>query len=76
MVERVLMNREGGLTIPWSIREAFGLEDDAELILETVEGGIFVRVLPESSFEDYTEEQISGFACDEEALGPLLPPKP
>lgn len=73
MTERVTINGSGVITIPENLRQAYGLHADDELILETVAQGILLRPTTGIPFEDYSEERIAEFACEEEALGKLLP---
>ncbi len=73
MIERVTINSRGVITIPAKLREAFGLKPNDELILETVDQGILLRPSVSVPVELYSEERITEFTTDEEALGKLLP---
>jgi AbrB family looped-hinge helix DNA binding protein len=74
MTERITINGRGGITIPASLREAFGLGAGEELIAEQTPEGILLRPSITTPIEVYTEERIAEFASDEDELAKLYPP--
>lgn len=74
MIEKATLTKRGVITIPAKFREAFGLNADDELILESVEEGLLIRPSMSVPLEIYSEARIAEFAEDEEALAPLLRP--
>ena len=73
MVSKVTLNDRGVITIPASLRQAYGLKANDELILEGTEAGILLRPSVSVPLEIYTEARIAEFARDEAAIGKLLP---
>lgn len=75
MRNKVTINDRGVITIPARMREAFGLKANDELIIEDTESGLLIRPAFSVPVELYTEDRISEFARDEDAVGKLLPPE-
>jgi len=73
MGSKVTLNDRGVITIPASLRQAYGLKANDELILEGTEAGILLRPSVSVPLEIYTEARIAEFARDEAAIGKLLP---
>ena len=73
MGSKVTLNDRGVITIPASLRQAYGLKANDELILEGTEAGILLRPSVSVPIEIYTEARIAEFARDEAAIGKLLP---
>ena len=73
MVTKVTINDRGVITIPATLRKAYGLEANGELILEGTEAGILLRPSLSVPIEMYTEARIAEFARDDAAIGRLLP---
>lgn len=73
MVSKVTLNDRGVITIPASLRQAYGLKANDELILEGTDAGILLRPSVSVPLEIYTEARIAEFARDEAAIGKLLP---
>lgn len=73
MGSKVTLNQRGVITIPASLRQAYGLKANDELILEGTEAGILLRPSVSVPIEIYTEARIAEFARDEAAIGKLLP---
>ena len=75
MQNKVTINERGVLTIPASMREAFGIKANDELIIEETERGLLLRPSFSVPVELYTEERIKEFASDDDAIGKRLPPE-
>ena len=73
MSERTTINDRGVITIPAAIRRAFGLKAGEELIVDQTPEGILLRPSVNVPIEIYTEERITEFASDEQAIDELLP---
>lgn len=73
MSERVTISKRGVITIPASLRQAFGLKANDDLIAEGTEQGILLRPAVSVPIELYSEGRIREFTSDEEAIGPHLP---
>lgn len=73
MITKVTLSNRGVITIPASLRQAYGLKANDELILEGTEAGILLRPSVSVPLEIYTEARIAEFARDEAAIGKLLP---
>ena len=76
MQNKVTINERGVITIPARMREAFGLKANDELIIEDTENGLLLRPAFSVPIEVYSEDRISEFASDEDAIGKLLPTEP
>jgi AbrB family looped-hinge helix DNA binding protein len=72
MEERVTIGQYGTITIPARLRETYGLKTNDELIIEPSDKGLLLRPISSEPIEIYTEERISEFASEEEAVGRLL----
>lgn len=72
-MSKVTLSERGVITIPASLRQAYGLKANDELILEGTEAGILLRPSISVPIEIYTEARIAEFARDEVAIGKLLP---
>lgn len=72
-MSKVTLSERGVITIPASLRQAYGLKANDELILEGTEAGILLRPSISVPIEIYTEARIAEFARDEAAIGKLLP---
>jgi antitoxin PrlF len=72
-MDKVTLSSRGVITIPASLRQAYGLKANDELILEGTEAGILLRPSIVVPLEIYTEARIAEFARDEAAVGKLLP---
>ena len=72
-MSKVTLSERGVITIPSSLRQAYGLKANDELILEGTEAGILLRPSISVPMEIYTEARISEFVRDERAIGKLLP---
>ncbi len=72
-MSKVTLSERGVITIPASLRQAYGLKANDELILEGTEAGILLRPSISVPIEIYTEGRIAEFARDEAAIGKLLP---
>lgn len=72
-MSKVTLSERGVITIPASLRQAYGLKPNDELILEGTEAGILLRPSISVPIEIYTEARIAEFARDEAAIGKLLP---
>ena len=73
MDTRVTINSRGVITIPASVRQAYGLKPNDELIVQETEQGILLRPAVSVPIEIYTDERIREFAEDEPAIQTLLP---
>ena len=73
MESKTTINERGVITIPAALRRAYGLEANDELLIEAVPEGILLRPTISVPVELYTEERISEFAKDEQAIGKHLP---
>jgi len=73
MRSRVVINGRGVITIPASLRRAFGLTAGEELIAEQTPEGILLRPAVSVPIEIYTEERIAEFRSDEGEIEKLLP---
>ena len=71
-MSKVTLSERGVITIPASLRQAYGLKANDELILEGTEAGILLRPSIIVPIEIYTEARIAEFARDEAAIGKLL----
>ena len=67
MESKTIINERGVITIPAALRRAYGLEANDELLIEAVPEGI-LRPTISGPVELYTEERISEFAEDEQAI--------
>ena len=76
MQNKVTINDRGVITIPARMRDALGLKANDELIIEDTENGLLIRPAFSVPIELYSEDRISEFASDEDAVGKLLPPTP
>jgi len=76
MQNKVTINERGVITIPARMRDAFGLKANDELIIEDTENGLLLRPAYSVPIEVYSEQRISEFARDEDAIGKFLPPDP
>lgn len=74
MQNRITINERGVITIPAKMREVFGIKGSDELIIEDTDQGLLIRPAFSVPIEVYTEDRISEFAADEDAIGKLLPP--
>ena len=72
-MSKVTISYRGVITIPASLRQAYGLKANDELILEGTEAGILLRLSMSVPIEIYTEARIAEFARDEAGIGKLLP---
>lgn len=72
MPTKAIINDRGVITIPASIRQAFGLKANDELIIEETEQGILLRPVISVPLEVYSEQRIADFASDEAAIGKVL----
>ena len=72
-MRKVTISDRGVITIPASLRQAYGLKANDELILEGTEAGILLRLSMSVPIEIYTEARIAEFARDEAGIGKLLP---
>lgn len=72
-MDKVTLNDRGVITIPASLRHAYGLKANDELIVEGTEAGILLRPSVSVPLEIYTEARIAEFARDENAIRKLLP---
>ncbi len=72
-MSKVTLSERGVITIPASLRQAYGLKANDELILEGTEAGILLRPSISVPIEIYTEARIAEFARDDAAIGKLLP---
>lgn len=72
-MSKVTLSDRGVITIPASLRQAYGLKANDELILEGTEAGILLRPSISVPIEIYTEARIAEFARDEAGIGKLLP---
>jgi AbrB family looped-hinge helix DNA binding protein len=72
MQDKVTIGRRGIITIPAKMREAFGLKEQDELIIEDTGQGLLLRPALSVPIEMYTEERIAEFARDEKAIGRVL----
>ena len=72
-MSKVTISDRGVITIPASLRQAYGLKANDELILEGTEAGILLRPSMSVPIEIYTEARIAEFARDEAGIGKLLP---
>ena len=72
MQQKVTIGRRGIITIPAKMREAFGLKQDDELIIENTDQGLLLRPAMSVPIEIYSEKRIAEFAEDEEAIGRVL----
>lgn len=75
MAIKVTLNERGVITIPATVREAYGLKANDELILEDTEAGLLLRPSVSVPLEIYSESRIAEFARDEAAIRRLLPKK-
>jgi len=73
MNERITMNERGVITIPATLRRAFGLQAGDELIAEDTTEGILLRPSVSVPIELYSEERIADFASEAAAIETLLP---
>ena len=69
---KATISGRGVVTIPASIRQAFGLKADDEIIIEETEQGILLRPAISVPLEVYSEKRIAEFASDEKAIGKRL----
>jgi AbrB family looped-hinge helix DNA binding protein len=69
---KATINARGVITIPTSIRAAFGLKANDEVIIEETEQGILLRPALSVPIEIYTEKRIAEFASDDKAIGKHL----
>ncbi len=74
MQSKVTINARGVITVPAKMRKAFGIKANDELIIESTEHGLLLRPAFSVPIEVYTEERISEFGSDENAIGKILPP--
>ena len=74
MQRKITINERGAITVPAKMRKAFGIKANDELIIEDNEAGLLLRPAFSVPIEVYTEERISEFASDENAVGKILPP--
>jgi antitoxin PrlF len=72
MQNKVTIGRRGIITIPVKLREAFGLKENDELLIEDTGEGLLLRPAISVPIERYSEKRISEFAADEEAVGRVL----
>lgn len=72
MQEKVIIGRRGVITIPAKLRQAFGLRQNDELIIEKTGHGLLLRPSVSVPIEIYTEDRIAEFARDDEAIGQAL----
>ena len=72
MRDQVTISSRGAITIPAKLREAMGLQANDVLILETTDKGILVRPSMSIPVELYSEERISEFSEEDEAIGKLF----
>ena len=68
MESKSSINERGVIAIPAALRRAYGLEANDELLIEAVPEGILLRPTISVPVELYTEERISEFAEDEQAI--------
>lgn len=73
MQSKATINERGVITIPAALRRAYGLKANDELLIEASPEGILLRPTISVPIELYTEERISEFGEDEEAIGRHLP---
>ena len=73
MQSKTTINERGVITIPAALRRAYGLKANDELLIEASPEGILLRPTISVPIELYTEERISEFGKDEEAIGRHLP---
>ncbi len=76
MQRKVTMGRRGIITIPAKMRQAFGLKQDDELIIEDTGEGLLLRPAMSVAIEMYSEKRIAEFAEDEEAIGRVIRARP
>ena len=74
MLNRITINERGVITIPAKMRALLGIKPQDELIIENTEEGLLLRPAFSVPIEMYSEERISEFARDEDAVGEILPP--
>lgn len=74
MQRKITINERGAITVPAKMRKALGIKANDELIIEDTEAGLLLRPAFSVPIEVYTEERISEFASDENAVGKILPP--
>jgi AbrB family looped-hinge helix DNA binding protein len=72
MRETVTINSRGVITIPVKLREAYGLNPNDDLILETTDQGILLRPALSIPVELYSEERIAEFAAEEAEVDRIL----
>jgi AbrB family looped-hinge helix DNA binding protein len=72
MPTKAILSDRGVITIPASIRQAFGLKANDELLIEQTDQGILLRPVISVPLEVYSEKRIADFASDEAAIGKLL----
>ena len=71
--ETTFLTERGTLTLPANIRKSLGLQGKQQLIVEMTDiGEIVLRPAAIVPLEMYTEERISEFTEDDEALGKFL----
>jgi AbrB family looped-hinge helix DNA binding protein len=74
MQNKVTINERGVITIPTTMRDALGIKANDELIIEDTERGLLLRPAFSVPIEIYSEDRISEFTGDEDAIGKRLPP--
>jgi antitoxin PrlF len=72
MQDKVTIGRRGVITIPAKLREAFGLKENDELLIEDTRDGLLLRPSVSVPIEMYSEERIAEFASEEKAIGKVL----
>lgn len=70
---RVTINDRGAITIPATLRRAFGLVAGEEFIVEVTEDGLLLRPSMTVPVEFYSEERIKKFSEGEDEIAKLLP---
>lgn len=72
-METTFLTERGTLTLPATIRKALGISGRQQFIVETTaQGEILLRPAMVVPTELYTEERITEFEKDDDALGALL----
>lgn len=72
MQDTITLNARGVITIPARMREAFGLKNNDQLIIEDTPEGLLLRPAISVPVEIYNETRIAEFTRDDAAIGALL----
>ena len=72
MTAELTINERGALTIPAKLRRELGLRGNDRLTARVTSGGLFLQPVVSVPIELYTDERISEFLQQEEAVGEIL----